>query len=285
MEKLRDRMEADLTLGGYSAWTVKIYLDCAKKFAEHFPHPPGRMGEAEVREYLLYLIKRRKLSRSYIKQVRAALIFLYRVTLKRPMEVANLPTMRRQQRLPKVLSGSEMIALLGATESPKYRLILMTMYGGGLRIFEACQLTASDIDSKRMLIHVRLGKGGRDRYTVLSKRLLADLRDYYSAARPQTWLFPGLSEDEHVTTQSVRKVLAKAVTAAGITKRVTPHTLRHSFATHLIESGLDVTVVQELLGHRSLNATMIYTHISVDHIGRTQSPLDLLGTKNGVVFG
>jgi integrase/recombinase XerD len=285
MEKLRDRMEADLTLGGYSAWTVKIYLDCAKKFAEHFPNPPGRMGEAEVREYLLYLIKRRKLSRSYIKQVRAALIFLYRVTLKRPMEVANLPTMRRQQRLPKVLSGSEMIALLAATESPKYRLILMTMYGSGLRIFEACQLTAGDIDSKRMLIHVRLGKGGRDRYTVLSKRLLSDLRDYYRAARPQTWLFPGISEDEHVTTQSVRKVLAKAVAAAGITKRVTPHTLRHSFATHLIESGKDVTVVQELLGHRSLCATMIYTHISVDHIGRTQSPLDLLGTKNGVVLG
>lgn len=285
MGQLRDRMEADLTLGGYRPSTKKVYLDCAKKFAGHFMLSPAEMGESEVRKFLLHLIEERELSRSSVKQARAALVFLYSVTLKRPMEVERLPVMRGQQRLPEVLSGTEVSALLAAVKKSKYRVILMALYGAGLRISEACQLKAGDIDSKRMVIHVRGGKGGRDRYTLLSTRLLAELRDYYRATRPKDWLFPGRAVGSHVAPNTVREVLDKVVAAAGITKHVSPHTLRHSFATHLIECGVDVTVVQALLGHRSLRATLIYTHISVAHIGRTRSPLDVLGTKDAAVLG
>jgi len=285
MGQLRERMEADLKLAGYSPSTRKIYLLYARLYAKHFRRTPAEMGEAEIRAYLLHLIEQRKASRATIRQVRAALSFLYTVTLGRSVEVAHVPVMRRQHRLPAVLSGTEVGLLLGAVTSPKYRAILMALYGGGLRITEACRLRAEDIDSQRMVIHIRDGKGGKDRYTVLSARLLRHLRTYWATFHPRPWLFPGDTRPGHASPDTVRLVFRRALAASGIKKDISPHGLRHSFATHLLESGTDIAVVQALLGHSSLRATGVYTHVSVEHIGRTCSPLDLLGTSAAAVLG
>jgi site-specific recombinase XerD len=246
---------------------------------------PAAMGEEEIRQYLLHMVEEKKISRETYRQIRAALIFLYTVTLKRPTEVDHLPVRRNKVKLPVVLSGTEAHRLLDAIRSPKYRALLMTQYAGGLRISEACRLRPEDIDSKRMVIHVRDGKGARDRYTVLSSRLLAFLRDYFRKHRPDGWLFPGGTAAGHASPETSRKVFHAAVAAAGISKKITPHVLRHCFATHLLESGVDISVVQALLGHGSLRATEVYTHISVEHIGRVKSPLDLLGTPAAKPLG
>ena len=286
MGQLHDRMEADLKIGGYSPITQKIYLLYARQFAAHFMRSPGEMGADEVRGFLLHLVEERQASRETIRQVRSALRFLYAVTLNRPIEVEWLPPPRRPKPLPVVLSGSEVQALLDAVQILKYRVILMAMYAGGLRISEACRLRPDDIDSKRRVIHVREGKGGADRYTLLSARLLDALREYWQRARPQNgWMFPGKTPAGHLCTESVRKVFHKAVAAAGITKAVTPHVLRHSFATHLLECGTDVTFVQALLGHGSLRATQVYTHLSTETLARTRCPLDLLGTPEARLLG
>jgi integrase/recombinase XerD len=286
MGQLRDKMEADLKIGGYSLSTQSIYLFYAQMFASHFNRSPVKMGADEVREFLLYFVNDRVCSRSTLKQVRAALMFLYSVTLNRPVEVEWLPVPREQKRLPVVLSGTEVSSFLAAVHMEKYRAILTATYAGGLRISEACRLRPSDIDSKRMVITVR-GKGGKERQTMLSVRLLDCLREYWEHARPARdgWLFPGSTKAGHASPKTSRNVFHKAVGAAGITKKVTPHSLRHSFATHLLESGVDVTVVQALLGHSSLLTTLIYTHVSVEQIARTRSPYDLLGTPAGQVFG
>lgn len=285
MGQLRDRMEADLRLAGYSPNTQKIYLLYAGKFASHHRRSPKDMGEEEIRRYLLHLVEERKISPETYRQVRAALIFLYSVTLRRSTEIDHLPVRRRKVRLPIVLSGREVQALIEAVRSPKYRAVLMALYAGGLRIMEGCRLRPDDIDSKRMVIHLRAGKGGHDRYTVLSRRLLDTLREYWKTYRPKEWLFPGQTTDGHVSPDTVRKVFHSALAISGIRKEVTPHVLRHSFATHLLETGVDVTVIQALLGHGSLRATEVYTHVSVEHIGRVRSPLDLLGTEAASPLG
>lgn len=285
MGQLHDRMEADLKIGGYSPSTRKIYLLYARKFARHFMRSPAKMGADEVRQFLVHLLEQIRVSRSTMRQARSALRFLYMVTLNRPVEVEWLPTPRRQKHLPQVLSGSEVATLLDTVRRVKYRMIFSAMYGAGLRISEACRLRPEDIDSKRMVIRV-IGKGGKERTTLLSLRLLHELRAYWRRARPSgAWLFPGASHAGHASTDTTRKVFHKAKEAAGITKRVTPHVLRHSFATHLIDTGVDVTVVQALLGHSSLQTTGIYTHTSVQVIARTRSPLDLLGSPDSAILG
>lgn len=285
MGQLRDRMEADLKLAGYSPATRKIYLLYARLYTKHHRRSAAEMGEEEIRRYLLHLVEERKISRETYRQVRAALIFLYTITLKRPTEVAHLPVQRRNVKLPVVLSGREVGALLEAIESPKYRAIMMAQYAGGLRIAEACSLRPEDIDSKRMVIHVSAGKGGKDRYTVLSERLLAYLRDYYRRYRPKEWLFPGQTKTGHVTAEAARRIFRLAATSAGISRRVTPHVLRHCFATHLLESGIDIAIIGALLGHGSLRTTEVYTHVSTEQIGRVRSPLDLLGTPAATPLG
>ena len=285
MGQLRDRMEADLRLAGYSPSTRKIYLLYGKLFAKYHMRSPAEMGEDQIRQYLLHMVEEKKISRETYRQIRAALIFLYTVTLKRQTEVEHLPVRRTQVKLPVVLSGTEVQALLDAVRSAKYRAIVMAQYAGGLRISEACRLRPEDIDSKRMVIHVRAGKGGRDRYTVLSERFLTFLRDYFRTHRPDGWLFPGQTEAGHASPETSRRVFHAAVGAAGIAKTITPHGLRHCFATHLLESGVDIAVIQTLLGHGSLRATEVYTHVSVEHIGRVKSPLDLLGTPAAKPLG
>lgn len=285
MGQIRDRMETDLTLAGYSPSTRKIYLLYAGQFARHFLRSPAQMGEDDIRAFLLHLIEERKISRPTYRQVRAALTFLYTVTLRRPLEVAHLPLRRSTRRLPAVLSGSEVAALLDATRSPKYRVVLMAMYAGGLRISEACRIRPQDIDARRQVLFVPAGKGGRDRYTLLSHRLLHALRTYWQRHRPADWLFPGRTRAGHASPDTVRRVFGLALTEAGVRKRVTPHVLRHCFATHLLETGTELPVIQALLGHGSLRATEVYTHVSLEHLTRTPSPLDLLGTPAARVLG
>jgi site-specific recombinase XerD len=286
METLRDRMEADLKIGGYSPCTRKIYLLYARLFARYHMRSPALMGEREIRQFLLHMVEERMASRGTVRQARAALHFLYTQTLRRPMEVAGVPVPRRKRTLPEVLSGREVNALLAATTDPKYRAVLMTMYGGGLRIREACRLRPEHIDSKRMVLLVRDGKGNVDRCTLLSQRLLLFLREYWREARPSGgWLFPGRTQGKHLDPDSVRSVFRKALLAANIPKDVTPHSLRHTFATHLLEAGTSLTVIQALLGHVHVATTTVYTRISVEHIARTKSPLDLLGTPEAVLLG
>lgn len=285
MGQLREKMEADLKIGRYSEKTQQIYVYYAQKFADYFEKSPAKMGADEVRQFLLYYVEERKVSRSTLKQTRAALKFLYAVTLNRPIEVEWLPVPRQEKRLPVVLSGTEVFAILNAIRKPKYHAILTTVYAGGLRISEACCLHPTDIDSKRMVITIR-GKGDKERLTMLSGRLLCYLRAYWRSERPEGgWLFPGFTKAGHISPKTAWTVFHDVIKDVGITKKVTPHSLRHAFATHLIESGTDVTVVQALLGHNSILTTQIYTHVSMGQIASTPSPLDILGTPAAHIFG
>jgi len=286
MGQLRDKMEADLKIGGYSEGTRRIYLYYASQFAKYCGRSPEYLGDNEIRRYLLHIVEEKKASRSTIKQVRAALKFLYCVTLSHPVAVSWIPPMRNQHKLPAVLSGTEVSKLLSTIRRDKYRVVLTAMYAGGLRISEACRLKPSHIDSKRGVITVR-GKGNKERQVMLSPRLLSVLRDYWRSERPPAdgWLFPGGTAAGHASSETTRRVFHKARIEAGISKRVTPHSLRHSFATHLIESGVDLTVVQAVLGHKSILTTQLYTHVSIEQISATRSPYDLLDTPAARVLG
>jgi integrase/recombinase XerD len=284
MGKLYDRMRDDLRLGNYAEMTIKAYLLDAKKFVAHFMRPPKDITRDEVRQYLLYLMNELGFAASTCGQHRAAIKFLYEVTLGLPLTVARILPPKREKRLPTVLSRGEVLALLKSIVSLKHRAIVTAMYAAGLRISEACALADSDIDSRRMVIHVRKGKGSKDRYVMLSEALLVILRKYWLAARPVrsfkarsaagSYLFPGRKAGSHITTAAVRKHFHKTSARAGITRHVTPHVLRHSFATHLLEDGAGLDVVQGLLGHSSLRTTSIYTHVSKKRLLSTRSPLD-----------
>ena len=280
MGQLREKMKADLLLRRYRPGTVSEYVRCAAKFVAYHRRAPAEMGEAEVRQFLLHLAQERRVSPANHKMHVAAIRFLYGVTLGRPELAVRIPWPRVPVKLPDILDGGEVERLLECVESIKCRAILMTAYGAGLRIGEACSLCTTDIDAARGLIHVRDGKRGRDRFVMLSARLLAFLRAYWKTARPTgPTLFPGQAQGTSITPDAVRDALRKAVAQAKITKHVTPHVLRHTFATHLLESGTDIRIIQLLLGHSSIRTTAHYTQMSARHIGRTQSPLDRLGQK------
>ncbi len=285
MGKLRDRMVQDLQLIGYSPVTNRIYLHYVKCFARHYMRSPADMGQKEIRDYLIHLLYVRKLSHDAYRQAFSALKFLYSVTLRRPFEIEWIPRHRKARRLPDILSGSEVTALLKTFRKPKFRAITMTLYGAGLRVLEACRLGVADIDSMRMLIHVREGKGGKDRYVMLSQRLLEALREHWTTHRSAEFLFVGRTKSGHVSPEAVRSAVRHAAKSARLTKRVTPHLLRHSFATHLLEIGTDVTVIQSLLGHCNIRETSRYTRVSSKLIGRVRSPLDVLDTAEGEVLG
>lgn len=280
MGQLRDQMKADLTLRAYRPGTIRSYLACAKAFAAYFFVSPLQMGEDHIRRFLLHLLQEKKVGPATHKMFVAALRFLYGVTLGRPEVAIRIPWPKVPRRLPDILSLAEVERLLGAIVSIKHRVIIMTAYGAGLRISEACSLTVPDIDSARGLIHVRNGKRGRDRFVMLSPRLLAGLRAYWKQVRPQgPALFPGAKPGTSISPEAVRRALRSAAKSAGLAKRVTPHVLRHTFATHLLEGGTDLRVIQVLLGHASIRTTTLYTHVSQTHIGRTPSPLDRLGPQ------
>ena len=282
MGELHDRMIADLDLRYYRPSTKISYVNCAFKFAKHFMCSPAKMGREQIRQYLLYLKREKKAGPSVVKMNVAALKFLYSITINRPEEVIDIPYPIVPKPLQDILSGTEVERLLNSIRSLEHRMVAMTAYGAGLRVKEVCSLKPADIDSRRMLIHIRDGKRGRDRYVMLPQRLLLCLREYYQQVRPTPpWLFPSKEADTHISHQAVRNALRLAAFDAGIGKRVTPHLLRHSFATHLLETGADIRTIQVLLGHRSIRTTETYTHVSRRHIGRVKSPLDLLGTEDG----
>lgn len=286
MGQLREKMKEDLALRAYRPSTMSEYVRCAAVFALHFKRSPAAMGEREVREFLLHLINVKKMKPASHKMYVAALKFLYGITLGRPDVMLRVPYPRVPRTLPDILSGTEVEALLGAVASIKHCAILTTAYATGMRISEACGLQVTDIDSRRGLIHIRDGKRGRDRFVMLSARLLVLLRTYWKTMRPTgPLLFPGQDPAQCISAEAVRDALKKAVAQTGLHKRVTPHVLRHTFATHLLESGQDIRVIQVLLGHGSLKTTSRYTQVSQKHVGRTTSPLDLLGTEAGRPLG
>lgn len=286
MGRLRERMQEDLALAGLAEDTQKLYVSKVKRFAAYHSRCPSEMGAEEVRQFMLYLTKEVKLSASTRRGYLAALTFLYRHTLNRPEVMVGFLWPKRDQALPVVLSGTEVAQLLSHVRPVKYKALFMLEYGAGLRGIEACRLQVPDIDSNRMLLHVRRGKGRKDRYVMLGRRVLEALRDYYRAERPSgNYLFPGQKPGTHLTPRSFGKTLAEARQASRLAKHVTPHILRHTFATHLLELGVDVRVVQFMLGHKSIQSTIRYTQVSRNLAQRTPSPLDVLGTEQGGVLG
>lgn len=282
MGTIHDRMAEDLRLKNYADTTRYEYLRCAQHFIEFFDGSPRRLREEEIRRFFVHLTDKKKAAPGTVKMHVAAVQFLYTVTLHQPRKVANLQWPKLPHRLPDILSGAEVDSLLNAVTSPKHRVILMTAYGAGMRIGEACSLRTVDIDSKRMVIHIRDGKRGRDRYVMLSPVLLAALRDYWRQFRPSgEELFAGDKPQTCINPSTVRLALKKALKKVGIKKRVSPHSLRHAFATHLLEGGADIRVIQTLLGHGSIRSTARYTHVSTEHIAQTKSPLDRIPVNGG----
>ena len=274
MGKLRDQMLVDLQLSGAKPRTQKTYLREVENLTKHFNRSPEELGEAELKEYMLYLINERHLSEGTFRFYVAGLKFFYRTTLKRDWPVEKIRHPRSKRKLPVVLDLSEVESLFSVTRNLKHKVILMMTYSSGLRASETARLKLTDIDSKRMTVKVNDGKGGKDRYSILSKTTLEHLRQYWRKYRPTEWLFEGQKKDDHITVHSIQLMFYAAKKRAGITKPASVHTLRHSFATHLIEAGTSLHHVQLLLGHRSPTTTTIYLHVSRLNLSQVISPLD-----------
>src|ERR1035441_6444159 len=286
MTPLRQRMIEDMQLRNLGSQTQRAYLHYITGLARFYQTSPDHLSLEEIREYQLYLIDERRYSAESVNQFVAAAKFLYNVTLETPWPEKALPRARVPHTLPVVLSATEVDEFFQHVCTIRYRAALMTAYGAGLRVSEVVALQVGDIDSKRMLIRVRQGKGKKDRYAMLSPRLLEVLRCWWRSQRPagqlrqtspQDWLFPGWRKGRHMNTESLQTVCREAARAAGIGKRVTVHTLRHSFATHMLENGTDVRVIQALLGHTRIDTTARYAAVSPNAIARAVSPLDRLG--------
>ena len=276
MTPLRQRMLEDMSIRNFAYNTQLSYLQQVASFAHHFGRSPEELGPQEIRAYQSHLVNERHLSASSVGTASSALRFLYRVTLRRDWQPDDIPMPKKPFKLPVVLSPDEVHRFLACIDSVKHRAILTTAYAAGLRVSEATHLKVTDVDSQRMVLRVDQGKGNKDRYVMLSPRLLETLRSYWLGARPKQWLFPGDIPGQPITRDAVRQACQKAHRASGITKPITPHSLRHAFATHLLESGTDVRTIQLLLGHRSLATTSRYLKIATSTVCATTSPLDLL---------
>ena len=277
MTPLRQRMIEDMQVRNLSPRTQETYLLQVSLFARHFGRSPDRLGPEQIRAYQLHLTNQKKLASSSILLAVAALRFLYHVTLQKTWNLRDMiPAPRKPQKLPVVLSPEEVRRFLSCAGDIKENAILTTCYAAGLRVSEALRLKPTDIDSQRMVLRVEQGKGHKDRYVMLSPKLLQTLRHYWRVQRPKLWLFPGDLPGRPLTTDAVQKACRKARRLAGIIKPVTPHLLRHAFAVHLLESGTDIRTIQLLLGHRGLATTARYLRISTSKVCSTTSPLDLL---------
>lgn len=278
MGAMYQKMAQDLALKNLAEKTRGEYLRCCSEFVRYHMRSPEKMGLGEIKDYLGHLL-RRGAGPETLKMHVAGLKFLYGVTLDREKVAKKLPWPKVPHRKPDILALSEVERLLDAAESASLvpAVVAMTAYGAGLRVGEACRLRPEDIDSTRMLIHVRLGKGNKDRFVMLSGRLLSILRGYWVKMRPQSgWLFPGRQQGEPISPAAINLALSVAAKKAGIRKRVTAHLLRHSFATHLHEAGTDIRTIQMLLGHASIRTTARYTHVSQRQIASVKSPIDRL---------
>jgi integrase/recombinase XerD len=286
MGEMRDRMATELKLRGMSPRTAKCYIQVVYNFVQHNKRPAEQMGATEARAYLLHLIQEKNLSQSTVNQAVCALRFFYCKVLRRPFDLDELPFQKRKRTLPQTLSEREVSALLEAESNLKHQVILMTLYSGGLRLQEALQLRPADIDTKGMRIRIRSGKGGKERYVMLASALVKPLREYLSRYQPEEWLFYGQTKADPIHPRSVQRMIREAAAKAGIHQRVTPHILRHSFATHLLDRGTNLRYIQELLGHSSIKTTMLYIHVSRRTLSKVVSPLDWLeaGTKESPLY-
>lgn len=275
MTPLRQQLIDEMRLRNYSPRTIQTYAQRIGAFAAHFGRSPDQLGPNEIRDFQLHLLKRR-VSWSQFNQTVCALRFFYRFIVGRPEFVEQLPYGKRPKTLPSVLSREEVQRLLSAFTYAKYRVMVRTAYAAGLRASELLHLRVEDIDSARMVLHVRQGKGNKDRQVPLSSILLDDLRRYWRTYRPQSWLFPGKSKDRPLCVTALQRRFRRVVERLGFRKRVSLHTLRHSYATHLLEAGVPLPTLQRLLGHSSLQTTLQYTHVRAEHIQSLASPLDLL---------
>lgn len=275
MDSVFECMLSDLALAGYAAQTQSVYLHAARDFSQFHGRSPAHLGNAELRAWVQHL-GRQGLSGQRRRQHHAALRFLYEKTLGRPEATAFLAWPRDAERLPAVLSSRDVARVLGSLREPKYRVFFTLLYATGMRLREACLLETRDIDATRGTIRVRLGKGKRERWVMLGPRLLHLLRTYWTFARPPApWLFCS-SRNRALNAEVARRALSRAAAEAGLTMHVTPRVLRHSFATHLLESGTDIRVIQALLGHRSIRTTARYAHVSLGLIAETRSPYEFL---------
>lgn len=275
-ETIIKKTEDIMRLKGYAQKTIKAYCGQVRRFNGYKEWNYEKLIVEDVNEYILMLMEDKKLSNQHIHQTIAAMKFLTKDVLGNQELADRLIYPKRQKSLPSVLSESEVASILSSVENIKHRAILFVVYSSGLRVGEVVRLKIEDIDNERMLINVKKGKGNKDRCTLLSKLTLEALRVYAKKYRPETWLFEGAEQGRHIVERTVQKVFEAACKKANIQRPATVHTLRHSFATHLLEGGTDLRYIQELLGHESSKTTEIYTHVSTKQIGRIQSPLDRL---------
>jgi integrase/recombinase XerD len=276
MSELRQKMKMDMELKGYSSRTINNYTRIVSNFAKYYNKSPELLKEKEIREYLHYCIMERKLSEGTVNYINAGLKFFYTKTLNRYWNMDKITRIKEPRRLPSVLSPEEVKSIFDVTENLKHKAILMTIYSAGLRVSEVCNLKITDIDSKNMQILIREGKGKKDRYSLLSKANLEILREYWKKYHPTEYLFSGRYRTDAITPRSVQRVMEKSVIKAKITKNATVHTLRHSFATHLLDAGTDICYIQRLLGHTRITTTTIYLHLRRMDLLNIKSPLDLL---------
>ena len=276
MSPLRKQMDDDMVVRGLADRTRETYLYAVTGLAKYYGKRPDQLSEVEVQNYLLYLIQEKKAAWSSCNVACQGLKFFYRTTLKRREAEFCIPTARQPQKLPQILAREEIARLIDLTTNLKHRTILMTIYGTGVRLSEACHLRVVDIDSARMTLRVEQGKGAKDRYTLLSPLLLDQLRLYWKAYHPKLWLFTNRDGTQSISDGTVQKIFHGAMKRAGITKDTGVHGLRHAFATHLLESGTDLHTIQRLLGHGYISTTMRYLHLAQTHLSGTVASLELL---------
>jgi site-specific recombinase XerD len=282
MTALRKRMLEELQRRNYSPTTIRAYLHAVEAFAQHFGKSPDKLDQEHLRQYQLHLLHDRKFTVGTIVSTIAALRFFFVRVLRRPYREIDLVYPKRPERLPTVLSQEEVGQLIASASNLLDYAMLTTLYATGVRRTELIRLKTEDIDSQRMIVHIRQGKGNRDRDVPLTPKLLETLREYWRWMKPKTYLFPGMVDgwraDKPLTPKCVWTAVRDAAKRAGIKKRVSPHTLRHSWATHLLENGTDIRTIQLLLGHAELEATTVYLHLSRRHLQAVVNPLETLPT-------
>jgi site-specific recombinase XerD len=278
-DALTKRMADDMKLRNFSPRTIDAYTYHVGRFARFLGRSPDTASPEDVRSFQLHLIEERKVGWSSFNQAVCGLRFLFRITYPREWAVRMVPFGKRPKKLPTVLGAEEVTSLLSCVKSLKHRTFLLTLYAAGLRLNEAAQLTIVDIDSQRMQLRIAHGKGAKERLVPLSPRLLEALRTYWKDVRSPQWLFPGKTFDVPLSSTTIQKMCKAAALKAGIRKHVTPHTLRHSYATGLMEAGVDLLTIGRLLGHRSFSTTMIYLHVRKTHLGSVPSPIDWLPVR------
>ncbi len=278
MGKYYDMMSNELRIRGYSKKTHETYLRCMRDFIKFHMKSPAELDLADIKAYQIYLVNDKKVSYTVFNQSVCAIRFFYRNVTPKEWDIKHIPFQKKRKRLPDVLSVQEVGSLINAPDYIKHKAMIQTFYSTGMRLEELVNLSFKDINSDRMSVRIRQGKGRKDRYVMLSETLLETLREYWrlSGSKPYKYLFPGRKKDCRIHTRSVQHAVVTAGEKAGLNKRVTPHLLRHTFGTHLLEMGVNIRVIQLLMGHRSISTTTLYTHVARNYISETPSPLDAL---------